>query len=335
MKILVTGGAGFIGSHTCVALINSGITPVVVDNFSNSNKKNLKGIEKITGEKIIFYKLDCRDYNALTDVFQKEKKIEGAIHFAAFKSVEESHRFPEKYFKNNVDSTKTLLRVLQKQNVVNLVFSSSCTVYGKPSALPVTEQMPIKKTESPYGETKQICELLIEAESNNSLFFKSCILRYFNPIGAHLTGLIGERLLGAPNNLVPYITETAAQIRKEVIVFGDTYDTRDGTCIRDYIHVMDLAEAHVCALKWLYNNKKSTNEVFNIGTGKGVSVLEIVKKFETVNNIQLNYKIGKKRQGDIDKIYASTKKANKTLNWQAKRTIKQALKDAWRFQKTL
>lgn len=336
MKILVTGGAGFIGSHTCVALIKSGFIPVIVDDFSNSNNKNLKGVEKITGQKLIFYKIDCKDYRALTRVFQQEKNIKGAIHFAAFKSVNESVKFPQKYHENNVGSTQNLLRVLEEQNVTNLVFSSSCTVYGQPAVLPVTEESPIKKAESPYGETKQICETLINNKyKQRQKLVKSCILRYFNPIGAHETSLIGEYPLDIPNNLVPYITQTAAKIREELIVFGDDYNTPDGSCIRDYIHVMDLAEAHLFSLQWLFNQEKSTNEIYNIGTGNGSSVLEVIRSFEEVNNLKLNYKIGKRREGDIEKIYASTKKANKTLNWQAKRTVKQALRDAWCFQKTL
>ena len=249
MKILVTGGAGYIGSHTCVILSKSGITPVIVDNFSNADERILHGVESILNKKITTYRQDCTDYSALKDVFKKEGNIEGVIHFAAFKSVGESVEKPEKYHKNNVGSMETLLKVMHQEKVQNLVFSSSCTVYGQPEVLPVTEKSPIKKAESPYGETKQICESLIQSAIDKGQVLKACILRYFNPIGAHPTGLIGEYPLNIPNNLIPYITQTAAGIRKKLIIFGDNYNTKDGTCIRDYIHVMDLAEGHCFALE--------------------------------------------------------------------------------------
>jgi len=336
MKILVTGGAGYIGSHTCVVLSQSGITPVVLDNFSNANKRILEGAEKILNKKIKLHKVNCADYFALKKVFQDEKDIGGVIHFAAFKSVGESVQYPKKYHKNNVGSMEVLLRVMQEEGVKNLVFSSSCTVYGQPDLLPVTEESPIKKAESPYGETKQICEALIYEAIKKGTELKACVLRYFNPIGAHPTGLIGEYPLNTPNNLIPYITQTAAGIREELTVFGDDYDTEDGTCIRDYIHVMDLAEAHLSSIEWLDKETENTFfEIFNIGTGQGNTVMELVQVFQEVNEMKLNYKVGPRREGDIEKIYAETKKANKILNWQTKRTIQDALKDAWCFQKAL
>ncbi len=331
-EILVTGGAGYIGSHTVISLINLGYEPIVVDDFSNSQPWIINQIKKITGKKIQCYTANCTDKVALEKIF-KNHHFQGIIHFAAYKSVGESVENPKKYYQNNVGSTECLLELMDKHNIKNLIFSSSCTVYGKAENLPVTEYHAIKQAESPYGLTKQVCEKLILNALKSNRINPATILRYFNPIGAHESSLIGELPLGTPNNLVPFITQTAAGIRKELTVFGDTYNTKDGTCIRDYIHVMDLAEAHVQALMIMQKNNKS--HTLNIGTGKGTSVLEAIESFEKVNHIKLKYKIGAKREGDIEEIYASTKLAEKTLNWKAKRNVDDAMKDAWNWQNYL
>ena len=332
--ILVTGGAGYIGSHTCVELINAGFTPIIVDNFSNSEKFVLDRIEEITGKKPILLEGDCSNNEWLIRA-SKEYKIEGCIHFAAFKAVGESAKEPLNYFENNIGSTISVLRWMEASGCKNLVFSSSCTVYGQPDILPVTEESPKKPAESPYGRTKQMCEDIIEDYFKSEKSIQALSLRYFNPIGAHPSALIGELPIGAPNNLVPFITETAAGKRKELTVFGDDYNTEDGTCVRDYIHVVDLARAHVSAIQYLLSKSETFVDYINVGTGHGKSVLDVIKTFEKVNNLKLNYKIGKRRQGDVEKVYADATYIQKTLDWKAELTLEDALRDAWKWQRSL
>lgn len=334
-KILVTGGAGYIGSHTVVELHNSGYTPIIVDNFCNSEKNAISGIESIIKTPVKLYEGDCNDVEFMNNLFLAEKDIAGVIHFAAFKAVGESVENPLAYYKNNVGSLVVLLELMNKHNAVNLVFSSSCTVYGQPDQLPVTELSPIKPAESPYGNTKQICEEVIVDTVNSKSALKAIALRYFNPIGAHPSSKIGELPLGVPNNLIPFVTQTAAGIRKELTVFGDDYNTPDGTCIRDYIHVVDLAKAHVKSLDYLNKQGFSFYDTFNIGTGKGNSVLEVVNAFEKVSGEKLNYIVGPKRAGDVEQVYGVVDKANKALGWKTELTLDDALKDAWNWQKTL
>jgi len=326
-KILVTGGAGFIGSHTCVSLFESGYTPVIVDNLCNSKESMIQGIEKIIGNKIDFYSIDCCHLEQLDFIFQKHSFV-GAIHFAAFKSVAESVAEPQKYMDNNMGSLQNLVTLMEKYNVPNLVFSSSCTVYGEPEVNPVSEDTPWKAAASPYGHTKQLGEMYI-SERHAVHPIGHVILRYFNPIGAHPTGCIGELPLGTPNNLVPVMIKKVSQ-NQPLNVFGNDYPTPDGSCIRDYIHVMDLAEAHVKALQWLEKNP-SHAEIFNIGQGKGNSVLEVIEQFEAINGVPVSFEISPRRAGDITQIFAEPIKAQKLLGWQAKRTTTQALKDAWHF----
>ena len=328
-KILVTGGAGYIGSHTVVSLLEAGFEPIIVDNYCNSQAWIINQLQELTGQSIKNYELDCTDKIALEKVFLNED-IHGVIHFAAFKAVGESVTEPLKYYQNNIGSLICIIDLMNKYKVKNLVFSSSCTVYGEADFLPVTENHPIKKAESPYGFTKQVCENMISDSLTSKKLNRAVTLRYFNPIGAHPTGLIGELPLGTPNNLVPLITQTAAGIRDCLTVFGNNYNTTDGTCVRDYIHVMDLAEAHVKSLQAMELNKQSYT--LNIGTGKGNSVLEAIKAFEKVNNIKLNYKTGENRDGDIEQIYAETSLSETTLAWKTKRTIEDAMRDAWKWQ---
>ena len=324
-KILVTGGAGYIGSHTLVELSANDFEPIIVDNLCNTSIQNIQGAEKIIGKSISFYNVDCTDEDALNAVFEQEKSIEGAIHFAAFKSVEESLREPEKYHSNNIGSLQVLLNVMKKHNVENIIFSSSCTVYGSPDILPVSESAPFKKAESPYGETKQLCEELL-----NNTKISSISLRYFNPIGSHESGVIGDCSSDKASNLVPIITETAIGKREQITVFGDDYDTPDGTCLRDYIHVVDLANAHVKALQYVTKNKGKS--AFNIGTGNGVSVLEAIHIFEKVNNIKVNYKIGPRRAGDVEKIYSDNTLSTNELKWKAQKTLDTAMLSAWKWE---
>ena len=326
-KVIVTGGAGYIGSHTCLKLYDKGYYPLVIDNLSNTNIENIKGVESIINKKIKFYKIDCCDTNKVENVIKAENGIVGAIHFAAFKSVEESIRLPEKYFKNNLKSLESLINVMQSNNLNNLIFSSSCTVYGSPDNLPVDENAPFKKAESPYAETKQLCEKMIE----ESTLFSVC-LRYFNPIGTHESGLIGDRSANNPSNLVPVMCEVASGKREKLIINGNDYNTKDGSCVRDYIHVEDLASAHINALQYCIKNKSKS--IFNIGTGSGISVKEMVKKFEKVNGVNVECKYGPRRKGDIAKIYSDVKKSKKYLNCSAKKTISDALKNAWAWEKT-
>ncbi len=335
MKILVTGGAGFIGSHTVVELYNAGFEPIIVDNFSNSEKSALAGIEKIIGQTIKHYDTDCNDAAALVDIFENEK-IEGVIHFAASKAVGESVEDPLKYYENNINSTIILLKIMKRFGVKNFVFSSSCTVYGQPDVLPVTETTPRQEAASPYGNTKRICEDIIRDVVASKASLKAIALRYFNPIGAHESAEIGELPLGVPSNLVPFITQTAAGIRSKLTVFGQDYNTPDGTCIRDFIHVVDLAQAHVRAIKKLSGIvEPDYYDVFNVGTGDGVSVRQLIDTFEEINSLKLNYEIGPRRAGDIEQIYAQVDKLNNEMGFKTQITLAQSLKDAWRWQQRL
>ena len=326
MKILVTGGVGYIGSHTVLELIKEGFQPIIVDNLCNSSVRNLEGIKTITGVNVKWYNVDCSIEQELNEVFENEQEINGAIHFAAYKSVEESVRLPEKYYKNNIGSLEVLLNQMIKHKVNNIIFSSSCTVYGTPDQLPVTESSPFKKAESPYGETKQMCENILQKSDVNSIS-----LRYFNPIGSHSSSLIGDCSSDKPANLIPIICEVAKGVREKLIVNGDDYNTIDGTCVRDYIHVVDLAKSHVSALKYLLKNPKK--DVFNIGTGKGLSVLEAVHFFEKVNKKKINYSIDPRRDGDVEEIYSDNTKVEKLLNWKAEISVEAAMTDAWNWEK--
>jgi UDP-glucose 4-epimerase len=334
-KILVTGGAGYIGSHTVVELMNAGYEVVIIDNFSNSDASALGGIEQITGKAPVFYNIDLCDKEDLNYCLEKEKDVNAIIHFAAFKAVGESERLPMKYYNNNVVGMVNLLDCIIKNNLNNFVFSSSCTVYGDADELPVTENSPMKKAESAYGFTKQIGERML-SDVSKSDNLKVISLRYFNPIGAHDTALIGELPIGVPNNLVPFITQTAIGLREQLTVFGNDYDTPDGTNIRDYIHVVDLAKAHVKAVERLINKKAEDNlEIFNLGTGVGNSVLEVVNTFEKVTGQKLNYKIGARRAGDVVSIYADTKKAGEVLGWKTERDLANSLSTAWKWELAL
>jgi len=332
-KILVTGGTGYIGSHTVVELQNAGFEVVVVDNLSNSNIEVLSGIEKITGIRPAFENIDCTDYVNLDRMLEKHAGIDAVIHFAASKAVGESVEKPLLYYRNNVGSLLNLMQLMPIHNVHNIVFSSSCTVYGQPDILPVTESAPIKPAMSPYGNTKQICEEIIRDTAYSSSFYQATILRYFNPIGAHPSAEIGELPTGVPNNLVPFITQTAAGIRKQLQVFGNDYNTPDGTCIRDYINVVDLAKAHVIAVKRMLEHKSKYNiETFNLGTGRGLSVLELVNTFQKVNGVKVPYRIVDRREGDIEKVWADPAFANKELGWTAQETVEETLRTAWKWE---
>lgn len=333
-KILVTGGAGYIGSHTVVELQNEGFDALIIDDYRNSEKDVPERIAQITNKPVKVYEGDCASPELLKKVFKEEGQIDGVIHFAADKAVGESMQQPLKYYHNNIGSLVALLQACVDNKTQNFVFSSSCTVYGEPDSLPVTEANPVKQAESPYGNTKQISEEILNDSIKAGFDLKTIALRYFNPIGAHPSALIGELPIGIPNNLVPFITQTAAGIREQLTVFGDDYDTPDGTNIRDYIHVVDLARAHVAALRYLKNSEKGYS-VFNVGTGKGNSVLEVIKTFEKVTGQKLNYKIGKRRAGDVVAVYAATGYANKELGWQAQLSLSDALADAWRWQQKL
>ena len=332
-KILVTGGTGYIGSHTAVELINEGFDVVIADNLSNSTTDSLDGIEKITGVRPAFEKIDLCEKDKVAELFKKHPGIEAIIHFAASKAVGESVEKPLLYYSNNLNSLINLLEVINENPKISLVFSSSCTVYGQPDVLPVTEEAPIKKAMSPYGNTKQIAEEIISDSIVANPAVKSIALRYFNPIGAHPSAVIGELPIGVPQNLLPFVTQTAIGLRDQLKVFGNDYDTPDGSCIRDYIHVVDLAKAHVIAVKRLIDNKnKKRFEVFNLGTGRGVSVLEIITTFERVNNVKLNFCITGRREGDIEQIWADPKIANTELGWTAKSTLDETLVSAWKWE---
>lgn len=335
-RILVTGGTGFIGSHTVVELQNSGYDVVIIDNLSNSSADVVDGIEKITGIRPDFEQLDCLDYEGLDKVFAKYGNIKSIIHFAASKAVGESVQKPLLYYRNNLVSLINLLELMPKYGVKGIVFSSSCTVYGQPDVLPVTEDAPIKVAESPYGNTKQINEEIIRDTIKSGSPIQAILLRYFNPIGAHPTGIIGEMPNGVPQNLIPFLTQTAIGIREKLSVFGDDYNTPDGSCIRDYINVVDLAKAHVVAIDRILQDKQDEQvEVFNIGTGRGLSVLELIHAFEESTGVKLNYQIVGRRAGDIEQVWANPDKANNVLGWKAESTIEDTLRSAWKWQQKL
>ena len=330
-KILVTGGLGFIGSHTVVELQQAGYEVVIIDNLYNSKIEVLDRIISITEIKPSYFNIDLRNKTAVKDFFNTNK-VNGIIHFAASKAVGESVKNPLLYYENNISTLVYLLQEMKEHQLSNFIFSSSCTVYGQADELPITENAPVKPAESPYGNTKQIGEEIIK-ESCKANGLKAIALRYFNPIGAHETAIIGELPLGVPQNLIPFVTQTAAGIRKELSVFGDDYPTKDGTAVRDYIHVVDLAKAHIAALERLLNNgNKKDFEVFNVGTGTGSSVLEVIKAFEKVSNTRLNYKIVARREGDITSAYADTTLAKVELGWETEKTLEQALLAAWKWQ---
>ena len=333
-KILITGGAGYIGSHTAVELVNSGFEPIIIDDLSNSNADVIDRLEEITGKRLAFYLGDCSD-RSLLDRIATEHELSGVIHFAAFKAVGESTQLPLKYYHNNVGSLIVLLEFMKDKGIHDLVFSSSCTVYGQADELPVTERTPRKDAESPYGNTKKICEDILIDFVASKPGFRVISLRYFNPIGAHPSGKIGELPSGIPSNLVPFVTQVAAGIREKVTIFGDDYDTEDGTCVRDYIHVVDLADAHVKALAFLEMQPDDSYEVFNVGTGNGNTVLEVIQTFEKVNGLKLNYQIGPRRPGDVVKIWADTQKINTVLGWFPKFTLEDSLRDSWNWEKGL
>lgn len=332
-RVLVTGGTGYIGSHTVVELINAGYEVVIVDNLSNSNINVLDGIETICGVKPPFENIDCSDYVNMDKMFQKYDDICAIIHFAASKAVGESVEKPLLYYRNNIGSLITLLELMKVHNVHNLVFSSSCTVYGQPDVLPVDETAPIKPALSPYGNTKQINEEIIRDTIHSTPNLHAILLRYFNPIGAHPTAAIGELPNGVPQNLLPFVTQTAAGIRKELKVFGDDYSTPDGSCIRDYINVVDLAKAHVVAVNRMVEQKQLGNvEVFNLGTGRGLSVFEILRTFIQVTGVDVPYQIVGRREGDIEQVWANPEKANNVLGWKAQTTVEETLLSAWKWQ---
>ena len=337
-KILVTGGTGFIGSHTTVELIEAGYEVVIVDNLSNSNADVVDGIEKITGVRPAFEKVDCTDAAALEGVFKKYSGIQGIIHIAASKAVGESVEKPLLYYRNNLNSLMNLLELMPQYGVKGIIFSSSCTVYGQPDPenLPVTENAPIKKAESPYGNTKQVCEEIVNDYIVSGAPINAILLRYFNPIGAHPTAIIGELPNGVPANLIPYLTQTAIGIRQQLSVFGDDYNTPDGSCIRDFIYVVDLAKAHVAAMAHILQGKmEKPVDVFNVGTGKGNSVLELIHTFEECTGVKLNYKIVGRRAGDIEQVWGNVDKANRVLGWKAEHTLADSLSSAWKWQQEL
>ncbi len=333
MKILVTGGLGFIGSHTVVELQNKGFEVVIIDDCSNADEKVLQGIISITGKVPIFEKLDLREKEKVQDFFKRHQDIEGVIHFAASKAVGESVEKPLLYYENNLGTLVYLLQELSQKGKSSFIFSSSCTVYGQADKMPITENAPVKPAESPYGNTKQIGEEIIRDTCKVTPNLQAISLRYFNPMGAHPSTEIGELPIGVPQNLVPFITQTGVGLREQLSVFGDDYPTEDGTCVRDYIYVVDLAKAHVVALQRLLEGKNTENyEVFNVGTGKGSTVLQVIQSFERVSGKKLNYQIVGRRAGDITSAYADTTKANEVLGWKAKYTLDEAMKSAWDWE---
>lgn len=332
-RILVTGGTGYIGSHTVVELQQAGYPVVIIDDLSNSNVEVLDGIERITGIRPDFVEADCTDIAAVRSLFDKYPGIKGIINFAASKAVGESMQKPVLYYRNNLNTLMNLLDVMAERDVKGIVFSSSCTVYGEPDVNPVTEQSPIKKATSPYGNTKQISEEIITDVINAGAPFKSVILRYFNPVGAHPSAEIGELPNGVPQNLIPFLTQTAIGIRKELSVFGNDYNTPDGSCIRDYIDVVDLAKAHVIAVERMLDDKSSEKiEIFNLGTGNGLSVLELINTFETATGVKVPHKIVGRRAGDIEKVWANPQYANEVLGWKAETPIADTMRSAWAWQ---
>ena len=335
-KILVTGGLGYIGSHVVLELQNNGFEVVIIDDLSNSSEDVLDGIYKISGIKPVFEKIDLKEKQSVVEFFKRYSDLDGVIHFAASKAVGESVDNPLKYYENNIHSLVYLLQEINKLASQKLIFSSSCTVYGQADELPITEQAQIKEPESPYGNTKKIGEQIIKDTCKVNGSINTIALRYFNPIGAHESALIGELPIGTPQNLVPFVTQTGIGLREKLSIFGNDYPTPDGTCIRDYIHVVDLAKAHVIAMKRLLKEKNNENyEVYNIGTGKGSSVLEVVNTFEQVTGITLNYSFAERRAGDIISAYADTAKANTVLGWKSELTLKEALLSAWEWEKKI
>jgi len=334
--ILVTGGTGYIGSHTVVELQNAGYDVVIVDNLSNSNREVIDGIEKISGIRPAFVEADCTDLVAMKKLFAEYNGIKGIINFAASKAVGESMQKPILYYRNNLNTLMNLLELMGEHGVKGIVFSSSCTVYGEPDENPVTEQSPIKKATSPYGNTKQISEEIITDVINAGAPFKSVILRYFNPVGAHPSAEIGELPNGVPQNLIPYLTQTAIGIRKELSVFGNDYNTRDGYCIRDFIDVVDLARAHVIAIDRMLEDKSEKQiEIFNLGTGTGLSVMELINAFEKATGVNVPYRIAPRRAGDIEQVWADPSYANNVLGWKAQTPIEDTMRSAWAWQKRL
>ena len=333
-KILVTGGMGFIGSHTVVELVNAGYEPVIVDNLSNSHPKILEQLTKIIGFKPVFHEIDLSDEHAVKNLAVAEPDIEGIIHFAAYKAVGESVQFPLKYYRNNFYSMLNLLDAYYGKPL-NFVFSSSCTVYGQPDHLPVTENAPIKPAHSPYGNTKQIAEEILQDMIASGSNYKVVSLRYFNPVGAHESALIGELPIGVPQNLVPFITQTAIGKREKITVFGDDYNTPDGSCVRDYIHVVDLAKAHIAALKLTEAPGYTGYDVFNIGTGNGTTVLQVIHAFERATGVKLNYQIGPRRNGDVEQVWGDVTKSTQKLHWKAGLGIDEMMSSAWGWEKYL
>jgi len=333
-EILVTGGAGYIGAHTLVELIASGYSPIVLDNLSRSSLRLLEGVKEITGKNIPFYQSDCTDKTELARIFARHPNLVGVMHFAAYKSVNESVENPLLYYRNNILSVVALLEAMSEAGVNRLIFSSSCTVYGQPDIIPVTEGAPFKRPESPYGATKQMSERILEDAVHSFPGLRVISLRYFNPIGAHPSGLIGELPIGVPNNLAPYITQAAMGKRKKLTVFGTDYDTPDGSCLRDFIHVVDLSKAHVLAMAKI-DNVPSRFEAFNLGTGIPCSVLELIHAFIRVTGVQVPFELGPRRAGDIEKVYADPVKSNRMLNWKTERSIEDALRDAWNWEKRI
>lgn len=341
-NVIVTGGAGYIGTHTCFELIENGYQPIVIDNFCNSTRRNIDKVMEMTGVKIPIYESDCRWWWKIDNVFQRIEhqygEISGVMHFAAYKNVGVSVRKPLDYYENNIASTHAILKCMTDHEIKNFVFSSSCTAYGVPDVNPVVETMSIKPAEAPYGRTKQICEAMIN-DCVKVHKIRSATLRYFNPIGAHPSGLIGEQPSGIPETLVPYITQVASGLREKLTVFGDDHPTRDGSCIRGFVHIQDIANAHVSAINWLCETEnidpESFNEVFNLGTFEGVSVFELIKAFEDESGVKLDYVIGPRRPGDVSAIYADPSKAKRVLNWKAKLNVNDAMRDAWKWQQTL
>jgi UDP-glucose 4-epimerase len=335
-KVLVTGGGGYIGSHVCVELVAHGFLPVVIDNFCASDRRLIVRAQQIAGRPFTVLSIDCRDGAGLDRAIRCENDLFGVIHLAAHKSVGVSVQQPREYYDNNIGSLVAVLGAMDRAGIDRFVFSSSCTVYGQPEQVPVTEQSPIGPATSPYGRTKQICESVLNDVVASGAPLRSVTLRYFNPVGAHPSGLIGELPLGKPETLVPYITQTAAGLRDELTVFGSDYPTRDGTCVRDYLHIVDLAAAHVAALSWLERKPVGPfNEVFNLGTGNGVSVLEAIAAFEKVSGARLRYRLGARRPGDAAEVYANADKAQRELGWRARLGVLDAMRDAWRWQQSI
>ncbi len=333
-KVLVTGGAGYIGAHTVLELIEAGYQPVIVDSLAKADRTLLLGLDKLTNKRIPFEQGDCADKSFMTSVLKEHGPFRCILHFAAFKSVGESVAQPLMYYRNNLGSLMTLLELMNEHGVTDMIFSSSCTVYGQPDRIPVDESAPFKRAESPYGATKQMCERILEDSFPER--YRIISLRYFNPIGAHPSGMLGELPIGTPNNLVPFITQTAAGVRDKLTIFGNDYDTPDGTCIRDFIHVVDVARAHVAAMEYLSRRTgPSMFDVFNLGTGVGVSVMQLVQEFMDATHVKVPFSIGPRRPGDVEKVYAAAQKANDVLNWRTAFSIRDSLIHAWQWEKRI